>query len=1072
MTDRYSNVLEIPGKSFVAFRLRYKNLREVSHNSKCILLGGVPMLWMNQQDLILLGGLRHHLKGQMRRGISSVEKNLRQYEVLGDYNDTSSDDELSDDLDDQDGEFNIFSKRAKSGRKRALLQEVISEEHQKDLPYVRANKTRSFEEEGGNLEQNNTTGPTLELPSVFCKSPSSSDDVKFGEERDNTPDISLSNHFGLEKSLRLSPKIFYDDSAREKNKEHQEITEPAEPGKLFSGKNVLPGTGAQDSFRNLSFSTMNSLNTALEKEYAYIGGEKDNQHERYEGMSCPTRQEEVKLQPPLPCHPSPEELWNPETRKILYNRKIKRLAENSKQKIGFTPDMKQRLIKKVWSHYKAGDIIKMDKMLVMIKKAIHVNQVSNFEEIEPFQTVVHERWREYLVTLRRSPNSSSPLSIQLYDVHSSAKDFKRKPLYRFEISTSTHVQFYSQMDKSISICVSHGHDIFSYIMKCKDHITAFKWMNFIKNMTSKTLENTFNVSIPSLKISLRIRIPERKIFSSFIPSNELRVHVLPKGYKIEHCKLIESLQKRIMHSLHKYRHMTKVNSWLQANHETWFCFKEYDRIEWITDNSELLYVQTQLLFDRFQLELRERSVSPCFTHNEKKTREEPIPFEGFLARLTNSVDSDVKMFKSYYKLAYFYTCDNLLFFSKFFRAVPPSPDNMLMQSDYDNEKIAGLPQIYLRDPFPLDENDHITWLEDSENFTANDTNAMKELERRASHIIKSSGMIDLCQVANVKPIPLKEIKKIHQFFLGIIWYEKGDLSDEDILDSCFEIKMKNGGIMKLQAPNRLIRDSWICKLIELKDYWTLRKLDELNRLILTREKNVTRFKTNEFSDSNFVQQYNSSWNKEAFADPCLSSYDNIALSKCVLLSGYLYQKHKIHSNFHQYYVVLCPGYLVLFVLCRRSRLNGTWKNNCIFKHYLTIPISDCYLYSGNTTSLDLLENQSDINSLRPGQYSLSRMYKDGWSSSEEEPLRCFTLWFGKKRNMLHNEKDNQGYKFFESKSKKDSMPRNPNLMTMTAKFGITGKSIVFMARSRQERELWVQSIYTEMNRFARKHRTL
>lgn len=1070
MTDRNGDVLEIPGKSFAAFRLRYKNLREVSHNAKCILLGGVPKLWMNQQDLIVLGGLRHHVKGQMKLGISSIEKNLRDYEIMGNYNDTSSDDEGSDNLDDQDGEFNIFAKRAKSGRKRAILQELISEEHQKDLSNERANKTRSLEEEGYNMEQNNTTGSNMELPSVLCERPSSDDDGNLDEERDGTPDISLGGHFGLEKSFRLSPKIFYDtDSVAENDKEHKDTIDTQ---RFLLGKGISLGNSTQDSLRELSFSAMNSTNPELENEYDYVAEEKECRHQGHREIPNSSYQSDMRLQPPLPYHPTPEELCKPARKNLYDSGKIKKIAENSKQKMTITPDMKQRLIKKVWSHYKAGDIIKMDKMLVMIKRAVHVNLIANFEEVEPCQTVVHERWKEYLVTLRRSPKSSSLLSVQLYGTNSSAKDFKRKPEYHFEISTSTHVQFYSQIDKSISICVSHGNNMFAYIMKCKDHITAFNWMNFIKNMTSKTLENTFNVLIPSLKISLRISIPQRKIFSSFIPSSELKLHVLPVGYKTEHCKLIESIEKRIMHSLHKYRHLANVNSWLQANHETWFCFKEYDRIEWITDNSELLYVQNQLLFDRFQLELRERSLSPCITHNEKTMKEEPIPFEGFLARLTNSVDSDVKMFKSYYKLAYFYTCDNLLFFTKFFRAVPPSPDNILMESDYDNEKIARLPQIYLRDPFPLDKDEHIIWLEDRENFEANDTNAMKELERRASHVIKSSGMIDLCQVADVNPIPLKEIKKVHQFFLGVIWYEKGDISDEGILDSCFEIKMKNGGVMKLQAPNRFIRDSWICKLIELKNYWTLKKLDELNRIFLTREKNVARFKTNEYSDSNFLQQYNPSWNKEAFADPCLSNYDNIALSKCVLLSGYLYQKHKIHSNFHQYYVVLCPGYLVLFVLCRRSKLNGTWKNNSIFRHYLTIPISDCYLYSGNTTALDLLENQSDINSLKPGQYSLSRIYKDGWSSSEEEPLRCFTLWFGKKRNILRNEKGNQGYKFFEGKSKKDSMPHNPNFMRMTAKFGITGKSTVFMARSRQERELWVQSIYTEMNRFARKHKTL
>ena len=42
--------------------------------------------------------------------------------------------------------------------------------------------------------------------------------------------------------------------------------------------------------------------------------------------------------------------------------------------------------------------------------------------------------------------------------------------------------------------------------------------------------------------------------------------------------------------------------------------------------------------------------------------------------------------------------------------------------------------------------------------------------------------------------------------------------------------------------------------------------------------------------------------------------------------------------------------------------------------------------------------------------------------------------------------------------------KNPGMVTMIRKLGITGKSIMFTANSRQERDRWTMCILSEMDR--------
>ena len=78
---------------------------------------------------------------------------------------------------------------------------------------------------------------------------------------------------------------------------------------------------------------------------------------------------------------------------------------------------------------------------------------------------------------------------------------------------------------------------------------------------------------------------------------------------------------------------------------------------------------------------------------------------------------------------------------------------------------------------------------------------------------------------------------------------------------------------------------------------------------------------------------------------------------------------------------------------------------------------------------------------------------------EEKPTQCFNLWVGNKRDIHKVSKS--GLKKFDVE-----MPKNPGFMKLYKNFGVTGKNVLFLCRSRQEKEPWVSNIQNEVNRFA------
>lgn len=1030
-----NDIVNIPKSSFTAFRLTYQSPKHLSDTSKCILLGSLPNLWLLDNKLGFFTGAANHAKNKVqkrfKRAVGTVNKSIRSssgYKVNNNQGDGP------------EGGFNLFFRN----NKRDNINEIINgiaREH--DLETEKIRNSNEEPDDGDEI-------PSVNFDTTAGSSSSSLDYY------DPVTEVS-----SPVKSFFYPAK--FDMKSQNGNGNFNGFnTQNLEMDDILDLQVSRNSDARQESVILAEESTI-VFNVPAAEERSKLGVTFDSSvPER------PTRKKKVEIAIPAPYEMTPEDLLKAEKENHRFRKKFKHFAKGSRKMAKSKGnDLRLRIYGNIWKSYEVGEIMRMDKMLVLIKHAYNASYVIGFGENEPCDSRVYERWKEYIVVLRKAESIEVPLIVQLYDIRATTSDSKTKPEFSFKLNFGVKSRFYSDVDKSISLCVPKENGAMIYIMKPSNHFTSFRWLHFVSQFIRHNFDRTFYVSIPGLKLSLMLRVPESEIIKLVQQDNILEVRRLQKGYRIKYSNLIQYLKEAVIMELEKKKHIPEVADWLLKNHDPWFCFKQYDRLEWIVNNSGIFFIQNQLLSRSYQLEFRNKALHERHTTTEQgKYMIEPVPIEGFLSRLTNNYGSERSMLKTFHKISYFYSADNILFFTKFFRGMPPSPNNALLKDNTDGI-LDKLPPVYEHNPFPINCNEHISWL-NKDDFEFHDQNAIQELERRAQQIIKAEALIDICLIVDVRAIPIQRSRKAQNLLLCLLWYSAPDLvHDDSIVDSLFEIEMQNGCIIKLQAPSRLVRDEWVTRLIELRDYWVSRRLNDINGLICTRLQNERDLKINEYVDSNIIQENDIMGPRNSHADPNSYNINCIAMSNCVLMSGYLYQKLKKHSNFNQYFIVLCPGFLVLFTLYKRSKRTGAWKQTPYFQHYLTIPISDCYVYSGQTTALDLLGDEQEFHAGNPGHHSLPRIYSDGWKSSEEEPVKCFTLWFGKKRGIVGKDRAAAKYNNTEEDESKVSSQKNPGLVRMIKKLGVTGKSIVFMARSRQEREMWVQRIATEIDRFAK-----
>ena len=166
------------------------------------------------------------------------------------------------------------------------------------------------------------------------------------------------------------------------------------------------------------------------------------------------------------------------------------------------------------------------------------------------------------------------------------------------------------------------------------------------------------------------------------------------------------------------------------------------------------------------------------------------------------------------------------------------------------------------------------------------------------------------------------------------------------------------------------------------------------------------------------------------------------------MAGVLYRKTSARGRMRKFYVIACHGKILIFDNAARN-MTGVEVAHIIHEKKQEIPLDEAYVYSGIVTESDMQSKNQTFDSNNPGRHALPRVYDDGWMSSDEDAMTSFVLWHGSKRSFVRPT-SNDGKSF-------------GNLRRVTA-LGQSGRAVVFKARSRQERDIWVMAIGMEIER--------
>lgn len=762
---------------------------------------------------------------------------------------------------------------------------------------------------------------------------------------------------------------------------------------------------------------------------------------------------------------------------------------------------------------KKGELIFAEKMLVMKKTAVRRKEpLMHFSEAEPIDTRVCERWKEYVVVVRSTTIPELPLLMQFYrheNISETAEDTlqHRRTSMDFFLDMQCKVEYYNHLDKTICIqkpdvryskIIAEGEDpnlsslspLEFYILRCRTLRTSSQLYEILRQSIGvQTRPKELTIRVPDADISVSLRLQKNTaqhlLQLEIKESERLKISILPRGYKIFQHPLMRYIAVAVATELKKGGLNDVLKRWEKSNIILGCCFKRYDLLQWSSGGQDALFRSALALYGSHLMEYRPYTHAGRVVTIERSKLVEPAPIEGFLIKLANKYGEERPVFHKYFlQPSYFFSMDNLLFYMKSLKATPPLPFDDFDEREIDSEEMRNLlskiPAVYEHDPFPLDLSGHITWLKDKIEdslFDKNDLRAFKSFQRRVVQVLKAEGMIDMSEIKDVYQESVHDFKgseikyQIYNKANKVFWQSEQSLNET--VGSIICITTSNDLTLKLLAPNAMVCQEWILRIKDLVRYWKAKINSDSEKMRRLKMENFKNLKLEEEEESN-INENTPKWvTDRGVTDPEIYNSNSLSALRPLLHKGLLYQKPKKHSTFSKYFVVLVPGFLVFYNAFHRSS-TGFAKKVLNHSHKLTIPLEGCYIYSGATTELDLLKRDHTFDEINPGSHSLPRYYSDGWRSSEDETSRCFTLWFGNRRilgtgsgavNVGSGEHSDKLQKP-ENVPNTTEVEEKPLLLHLKNRLGVRGQSMVFMARSRQERDLWVLSIYYELERLS------
>ncbi|KAF2265866.1 meiotically up-regulated gene 56 protein [Lojkania enalia] len=734
---------------------------------------------------------------------------------------------------------------------------------------------------------------------------------------------------------------------------------------------------------------------------------------------------------------------------------------------------------------KDGLVIKMERMLVRVDAAS--NEVSeDFDEngSQKIDSRVKDKWREYMIVCRQSVSEEADFVLQMYKTRVIPEieqaNASRRAAYQIPLGRRiSRVNMYSSLDKSVVVWMPISRGTLIFIMQARTASNAVEWYTFLRNIMGWRRASDLQINIPDLSVSLRIANPFKQLEASQDEIQEAdgsdNEEAIIRTMQAEQA-VAENLIRQCLDQLKDSPEWDSVlDSWIR-DQRIGLAWKRYDRLEWIHGANERKMYGTIAMQKSHELELRPKSHYPTtvITKRKHKTLTEPVPVEGFLIRLTSQRGRAKRLGLMYHKQLYFSTHDNFLVFSRPTKVRPPPPPRFPASRDATvptaRSFLDKTPDTWAVNPYPVQDN-QIEWLREGQSGTPesrrlHDQDAEDETFRKAEILRNCDGYMNLADIVKVRKAKLGTIPVDRNIESGsdVDFDEEVSDSMEDDgatkevdLDRTFEIIFRNGLVVRLQAADKVRRKEWIKHLRALVKYWKHRTRNDIDLYKLTRAHNLSALQIDEETEA-YIGQFAKKWEvTQSYASPELYNFCGIAYCRTIHMSGSLYRKPRIHAPFTRCRVIVSSGNLIIFQDVLRNRL-GKELAHVHHERVANLDLKDCYVYSGLLTESDLLYQNQTFDSNKPGHHALPRIYlEDGWTSTDEDVMTTFVVWHGKSKSWFRAEEGAGGGERHAKSGKRTRLKR-------VAKLGSKGRSLVFRARSRAERDHWVLAIQNEIER--------
>lgn len=648
-------------------------------------------------------------------------------------------------------------------------------------------------------------------------------------------------------------------------------------------------------------------------------------------------------------------------------------------------------------------------------------------------------------------------------------------------------------------------------MQARTSSNAVEWYTFLRNIMGWRRSSELKIHVPDMSISLQIADPFKSLEESQKAAQEAadsdNEEVILRTMQEEQA-VSESLIRKCLEQLEAAPEWSDVlESWTR-NQRIGLAWKRYDRLEWIHGANERKMYGTIAMSKSHDLELRPKSHYPTTAITRKKhiTLTEPVPVEGFLVRLTSQRGQAKRLGLMFHKQLYFSSHDQFLVFSRPTNATPPPPPKLrgivrggggrdISGNGFSAATVAEqAPDTWEIDPYPTRDG-RVQWLMDDgatpESIRQHDEEAADEAVRKSHNLLNSDGYINLANVVKVR----KAQKGASPVDANIESGSDVDFDDEANADTgredgattdvdlsrTLELVMRNGLIVRLQAADTARRKTWITHLRALAKYWKFRTQTDIALLKSTRARNLSALNIDEQGEA-YIGQFARKWEvTQSFASPLLYNMCGIASCRAIHMSGTLYRKPRIHAPFTRCSVLLAAGTLLVFQDVLRSR-TGKHLPHIHHERLANLDLRDCYVYSGLLTESDLLYQNQTFDANKPGHHALPRIYLDdgAWTSSDEDVMTTFVVWHGRSKSWfrssaaaapsadLQQQQQGDGTAAGGSaEARRGEVTRQPGKrgkLKRVAKLGSKGRSLVFRARSRAERDRWVLALRNEIER--------